>query len=477
MKKLLGILLLLSVFSVYAANNNILCSIEYFYSDDGVLIGKAINGNRINYEYDLRGQLLSVKDTNGKVLESYTYDKVGNILSKTVNGKTTTYTYDKANQLISSTTDGKTTNYKYDAAGRMIQAGSKTYRYKYLDKVAEVRENGKVIAEFEYTVDGQVSTATYGDKTEEFMWDGLALIKRNDTSYINEPYITGGNPIIADNDVMFNDMLGNTVAINGKSVDMTAFGETENTNAMFTGKPHVAELGYAFLFRNYNSSLGKWSTSDPLGYPDGWNNLAYVNNKINRRVDMLGLSELDVADYRRFIESQLAQGTRNIDTLFKNTLQHYLNHDPEDDLIWDAEDDMEEIIEAFYDIFSDVQSPYHHAHGIDAGIHSGDGSALTHFFAGAAYEGAFELGDTAQDIFEIIGGQGGDWLQDTAYAYAGADFSDYFDTWTESTCRDRIKKFISGEKTLTGLLGPTIPANTEQGVRDFRARFRRNLAE
>ena len=78
------------------------------------------------------------------------------------------------------------------------------------------------------------------------------------------------------------------------------------------------------------------------------------------------------------------------------------------------------------------------------------------------------MGDTAQDIFEIIGEQTGDWLQDTAYAYAGADFSDYFDTWTESTCRDRIKKFILGEKTLTGLLGPTILANTEQGVRDFR---------
>ena len=289
MKKILGILLLLSIFSVYAANNNILCSIEYFYSDDGMLIGKAINGNRINYEYDLRGQLLSVKNTNGKVLESYTYDKVGNILSKTVNDKTTTYTYDKANQLISSTTDGKTTNYKYDAAGRMIQAGSKTYRYKYLDKVAEVRENGKVIAEFEYTVEGQVSTATYGDKTEEFMWDGLSLIKRNDTSYINEPYITGGNPIIADNDVMFNDMLGNTVAINGKSIDMTAFGETENPDAMFTGKPHVAELGYAFLFRNYDSSLGKWSTSDPLGYPDGWNNFAYCNNWATTAIDKIGM--------------------------------------------------------------------------------------------------------------------------------------------------------------------------------------------
>jgi RHS repeat-associated protein len=107
-------------------------------------------------------------------------------------------------------------------------------------------------------------------------------------SYINEPYVTGGNPIIADNDVMFNDMLGNTVAINGKSIDMTAFGETENTDAMFTGKPHIAELGYTFFFRNYDSSLGKWSTSDPLGYPDGWNNFAYCNNWVTECIDLFG---------------------------------------------------------------------------------------------------------------------------------------------------------------------------------------------
>ena len=61
-----------------------------------------------------------------------------------------------------------------------------------------------------------------------------------------------------------------------------------NISTMFTGKPHVAELGYTFLFRNYNSSLGKWSTSDPLGYPDGWNNFAYCNNWTTECIDLLG---------------------------------------------------------------------------------------------------------------------------------------------------------------------------------------------
>ena len=52
-----------------------------------------------------------------------------------------------------------------------------------------------------------------------------------------------------------------------------------NQRTSFTGKPYIGELGFAFLFRNYRSDYGKWQTTDPLGYPDGWNNLAYVNNK------------------------------------------------------------------------------------------------------------------------------------------------------------------------------------------------------
>ena len=111
-------LLLLITLAVPAFAEKFYAEIEYFYSDDGTLIGKAFNGNRVNFEYDLRGQLLAVKDAQGKDLERYTYDPAGNRLSKTINGVTTTYTYDKANQLVTSTVNGVTTHYKYDAAGR-----------------------------------------------------------------------------------------------------------------------------------------------------------------------------------------------------------------------------------------------------------------------------------------------------------------------------------------------------------------------
>ena len=279
-------ILVLLTMPVYA--DRVLAEIEYFYADDGTLIGKAFNGKRVNFEYDLRGQLLAVKDAQGKDLERYTYDPAGNRLSKTINGVTTAYTYDKANQLVTSTVNGVTTHYKYDAAGRMVQAGNKTYIYNGQNKVSEVRQNGKTIAKFEYNIDGQIAKAIYGNKVEEFMWDGLALIWRSGVTYINEPYVTGGNPVMAGDDVLFNDMLGSTLAVNGKAVAMTSFGETADKNAFFTGKPMIDELGYSFLFRDYNPNQGKWTTTDPLGYPDGWNNLAYCNNEVISSIDIRG---------------------------------------------------------------------------------------------------------------------------------------------------------------------------------------------
>ena len=284
-------LLLLLCGALFAANEqDVIASVEYFYAQDGTLIGRAVNGIRQNFEYDKRGQLLAVRDANGRDLERYTYDPAGNRLSKTVNGITTTYTYDEANQLKTSTVNGETTHYRYDAAGRLVQAGDKTYYYFGAnDKVTEVRQGDKVIAEFDYFMDGQIARAKYPDREENFTWDGLALVQRNEVSYINEPYVTGGNPILNSRDgVMFNDMLGSTLNIGGQSVGMTSFGESADDSAFFTGKPMISELGYSFLFRDYNPAQGKWTSSDPLGYPDGWNNLAYCNNDVKTSFDSLG---------------------------------------------------------------------------------------------------------------------------------------------------------------------------------------------
>jgi uncharacterized protein RhaS with RHS repeats len=40
--------------------------------------------------------------------------------------------------------------------------------------------------------------------------------------------------------------------------------------------------------RNYRAGLAKWQTADPIGYSDGWNQLAYCRNGVTSAVDLWG---------------------------------------------------------------------------------------------------------------------------------------------------------------------------------------------
>jgi RHS repeat-associated protein len=297
--------------------------LKYTYDNDGMITARNVNGANQLYAYDLKGQLTSVTQ-DGKVVESYTYDPAGNILKKVVAGKTTEFTYDAANQLVSMTENSgeagknavRRTDFAYDAARRMTQqihgeAGTDAlrrteYAYGWMNKVMSISENGKVSATYDYHVDGQVAKRLGADgKAQDFFWDGLALIRRGETNLTNEPYVTGGNPIIANGTTLFNDILGTTQgATDGKdfaAISRDSFGQTLDNSTdtdydYFTGKPKVEGLGYAFLFRNYAAGLGKWTTSDPLGYPDGWNNFAYVNNRVTGCIDWRGGNIYQVQD-------------------------------------------------------------------------------------------------------------------------------------------------------------------------------------
>ena len=195
--------------------------------------------------------------------------------------------------------DGKEVLYAYDAAGRLVQEGEKSYEYGWLDKVTRILENGKEVARFEYHNNNQLAKVVRENGVETFEWDGLALIERNGTKYINEPHAGGGNPILAiggdgqKTEAIFTDILGTSmgkVSGNGYSaIDKTSFGaDTSDKSSFFTGKPYVEGLGYAFLFRNYRADIGKWLTQDLIGYPDGWNNFAYCNNDILINIDPNG---------------------------------------------------------------------------------------------------------------------------------------------------------------------------------------------
>lgn len=165
------------------------------------------------------------------------------------------------------------------------------YTYGYLDKVIEVDRRGK-ITKFAYDGFGMLATKTLSDGTvENWVWDGLALIRRGDDIYVNEPHISGGVPIVSKtkDGVRYHehDFLGTTLwsmDTKGKVVkdyqDTTIFGEgsiQHDRSARFTGKPYDEDLqAYVFPYRNYDASTARWRTADPAGYPDGINQHFYA---------------------------------------------------------------------------------------------------------------------------------------------------------------------------------------------------------
>ena len=231
--------------------------LHYKWDEASQLTSRSWNGKTLAYGYDLSGQLLSVTDTTTKLpLEAYTYDKAGNMKEKDIPGSKTFNGYDAANQLMASSSlmvtsspstnnPISTTTYKYDKAGRLSATSSVTpgspaivtkRNYGWLDKVVTLTNPSNEIFTYTYWPDGQLAEKKSTSSQESFFWDGLALIRRNDTIYIIEPHPSGGVPIASHpvgkpNELTWflNDMLGSTLATVDQTgvhfQQMTSFGQ------------------------------------------------------------------------------------------------------------------------------------------------------------------------------------------------------------------------------------------------------------
>ena len=264
---------------------------------DAEVVKKTIKVHK-DYRYDALGRLSQVIDgQSGAILEHYRYDGVGNLLLKVLNGARYTYTYDAAHQLKSMEASDGLHTYDYDTAGRLIAEylngkAVVRYHYGYLDKVIAVERDGAT-TRYLYDAEGNLATKIYPDgRHENYAWDGMALILKGDTVYINEPHASGGLPIASTTNGVTTyhsyDALGTSIADYDeagnpiKRYESTAYGEgtiQDDTtgSARFTGKLYDTEMAaYIFPFRNYDPVIVRWRSSDPIGFPDGPNNHYYA---------------------------------------------------------------------------------------------------------------------------------------------------------------------------------------------------------
>jgi len=272
------------------------------------------------FSYDAAGRLTDVKTDSGQsevsLNEHYKFDASGNIIEKTVDGQTVRMTYDAGNQLMSRTDAAGTVHFVYDSAGRLIseRMNGQTiaqYEYGYLDKVTQVTR-GSEVTEFNYNARGMlVAKERDGKIIETFGWDGIGLIAKDETVYVNESHVSGGVPLAAidaadqEAELQYydSDYLGTTTAVYSAEGDVEAklvgsYGAGgESDELRFTGKPYDADLdAHVFPYRNYRADVGRWVSADPAGFPDGPNQHYYAPVP-TMGLDPLGLEQYSSLDF------------------------------------------------------------------------------------------------------------------------------------------------------------------------------------
>jgi RHS repeat-associated protein len=238
--------------------------------------------NRI-FGYDALNRLEHAEGPFGII--TYTYDGVGNRLTKVENDQTETYTYTSGTNHIQEITGPVI--YTYDANGNITGIGSKVLTYNQNNRLIRVEENSTVLGEYTYNGMGQRVVKTASGSTTVFHYDFIGnIIGESDQSgnFVYE-YLYKDNSRLALVDVnsgeifsFLNNRLGtpqmltdatNTVVWEGI---YKPFGDAEvNPNSSvvnnfrFPGQYYDAETGLHYNYHRYfDPSTGRYLTPDPL---------------------------------------------------------------------------------------------------------------------------------------------------------------------------------------------------------------------
>ena len=235
-------------------------------------------GNRLSsvgvplYSYNTSNELTS--NSTG----SYTYDNNGNTLTDP-SGKS--YTWDFENRLTQVVVPGTgTVTFKYDPFGRRVQksspSGTVNYLYIGANILEEVDASGNALAR--YTHSGAVAD------------EPLAELRSGSTSY----YELDGLGSVTS--------LSNTGGTVANSYTYDSYGKlTASTGTLanpfqYTGREFDQETGLRYYrARYYNSSGGRFTSEDPIGFlGSGTNFYRYVNNSPLNSGDPSGKSAVVV---------------------------------------------------------------------------------------------------------------------------------------------------------------------------------------
>ncbi|MCP4276571.1 MAG: hypothetical protein GY779_09495 [Gammaproteobacteria bacterium] len=259
-----------------------------------------------SYIYD--GLYRLTDETNPNNTDQYGYDANSNRTGFTRDGSATTYQIDaNSNRLDQVGSDPRT----YDNIGntKTDRNGTRAFTYNKAGRIAEVHENGTLLASYTYNAQGQRVIKTTPMGTTYYLYDtGGQLLGEYDATGapIKEYVHLEGVPIAQVDNTSITYLHTDHLATPRKATneagqvvwqwDSEAFGNAlpqssgVEVNLRFPGQYYDQETGlYYNYFRTYDPSTGRYLESDPIGLGGGLNTYAYVGGNPLSYSDPLGL--------------------------------------------------------------------------------------------------------------------------------------------------------------------------------------------
>jgi RHS repeat-associated protein len=284
-----------------------IASFAYSYDDVGNRLSKTTDGSVESYLYDGLDRLTRVS-RGATITEQYTYDAVGNRLSSS---GATGWSYNARNELLSR--PGFT--YTYDENGNYVgPRHSSNYVWDAENRLISVRDfMDTPVANFMYDplgrrqIKGTPSEFWGGGSTTTYIYDGDNILRSKTLTGTDFPVETIADYVhgpgidewlaLGDTSYYHADALGSIV----KSTDAAggvvwgtqydAFGNAPGFGAgAFTGREWDEETGlYYYRARYYDPQIGRFISEDPIGFQAGVNFFSYVLNNPTNFTDPFGL--------------------------------------------------------------------------------------------------------------------------------------------------------------------------------------------
>jgi RHS repeat-associated protein len=308
-------------------------------------------GSYADYGYDSLGRNNSIihKNSSGAVLtqESYSFDPVGNMSSKTVDGLVTSYGYDNADQLVSESRSGYAATYSYDRNGnrlakvlngvteaytyddgdKMLTAGTKSYAYDLAGRTQSVTSPSGTTT-CAYDDEDRLTSLVGPGVNQQYTYNGLDARRSKISGGVTvntykRQGVSPTAPVINDGQATYtpgiserrsgaskffhSDYLGSNKTLTNSSQTVTdtrsfdAFGlQTGSTGSSPTPFGFAGGWGYQsdgtglqlLGHRYYDPSTGRFLTRDPIG--DGRNWYGYCKNNPLRFIDPSGNIDWDL---------------------------------------------------------------------------------------------------------------------------------------------------------------------------------------